>query len=168
MKEAFSQGHKIVLHQDSEKEKKQEPKKKKTTVKKETLQKMVDMGLDIKNVFYEEDALAKIEEKQNEGKEQSPKRDKKEQILYEATVLASQLEIPLSESVGVKAILQAIKEKIDERKKDAGADIAKMAEALAFEVSYKAICTENEVLNNTKNQLGVASLADYNRFRLGL
>ena len=169
MKEAFSQSHKIVLNPNPEQEKKeQQQKKKKTPVKKETLQKMSDMGLDIKSVFYEEDALAQIEAKNKEKEGKTPKRDKKEQIRFEAITLANQLEIPVSDSVGVKAILSSIKEKIEARKKECAHDIQKMSEVLAYEVSYKAISTEFEVFDNTTNRLGVASLADYNRFRLGL
>lgn len=169
MKEAFSQGHKIVLNTHPEQEQKeQQQKKKKTPVKKETLQKMLDLGLDIKSVFYEEDALAQIEEKTKEKENKAPKRDKKEQIRFEAITLANQLEIPVSDSVGVKAILSSIKDKIEARKAEAGHDIEKMSVVLAYEVSYKAIKTEFEVYDNTTNRLGVASLADYNRFRLGL
>lgn len=167
MKEAFSQSHKIVLKKDSEKEKR-EPQKKKTPVKKETLQKMVDLELDIKNVFYEEDAQNAIAEKEKSKKSDNFKRDKKEQIQYEALMLASMLEVPVSDSVGINAILDAIKEKIEEKKKEAGHDLKLMSDVLAYEVSYKSLCTDNEVFNNTNNRLGVASLADYNRFRLGL
>ena len=168
MKEAFSQNQKITLNSGSEKQQKESQKKqKKTPVKKETLQKLVDMQIDIKKVFYEEDALALIEEKEKQ-KKVVPKKSAKEQIELEAATLAEKLNIPVSESVGVKAILESIKIKIDSLKQQAGHDIEKMAEALSFEVSYKAIKTDFEIYNNTTNRLGVASLADYNRFRLGL
>ena len=169
MKEAFSQRQEVRLNLNNNESKQENQKKKKTPVKQETLKKLAGMGVDVSKIYFEEDAQAIIEEKQKSSEQtKTPKRNKKDQIRFEAIVLANSLDIPVSESVGTKAILESIKEKIETKKSDAGHDIALMADALSYEVSYKAICDEFEVYNNTTTQLGCATLADYNRYRLGL
>lgn len=167
MREAFSHNQKIVLNPDSGKEAQQQnqQRKKKTPVKKETLQKLVDMGIDIKSVFYEEDAQALIDEKEK-NKKPEVKRDKKEQIQFEANILAGKVGVMITESVGVSATLNAIKDRIETLKAQAGHDLEKMAEALAFEVSYKAIKIEYETYTNTTSLLGASSLASYNMIKL--
>ncbi|MBR1754839.1 hypothetical protein IJ732_08400 [bacterium] len=168
MKEAFSHNQKVTLNPEAGQEQKNnQQRKKKTPVKKETLQKLVDMGVDIKSVFYEEDAQALIEEK-DKDKKPEVKRDKKEQLQFEVNILAGKLEIPVSDSVGIKGTLDAIKAKIDNLKTQAGHDLEKMAEALSYEVSYKAIKTDYEVYHNTTNLLGASSLASYNMIKLNL
>ena len=167
MREAFSHNQKIVLNPDAGKESQQQnqQRKKKTPVKKETLQKLVDMGIDIKSVFYEEDAQALIDEKEK-NKKPEVKRDKKEQIQFEANILAGKVGVMITESVGVSATLNAIKDRIETLKAQAGHDLEKMAEALAFEVSYKAIKIEYETYTNTTSLLGASSLASYNMIKL--
>jgi len=170
MREAFSQRQDIKLNNNQEKkeDRRGNKPKRKTPVKKETLQKLTELGIDATKIVFEEDAQALIEEKTKDKPQEEPKRSKKEQIRYEAIQLAKSMHIKVSEDVGTKAILQSIKDMIDEMKEEAGNDIGQMAEALSYEVSYKAICTENEIYHNTTSGRGVASLADYNRFRLGL
>lgn len=168
MREAFSQNQKIVLNPDAGKEQQpqqRQQKKKKTPVKEETLKKLVDMGVDIKSVFYEEDAQALIDEKEKD-KKTDVKRDKKEQIQFEVNVLAGKVGVMITESVGIKATLDAIKERIETLKTQAGHDLEKMAEALAYEVSYKAIKIEFETYTNTTSLLGASSLASYNMIKL--
>lgn len=167
MREAFSHNQKITLNQDPpKKEEQKKQQQKKTPLKKETIEKLAKLGIDVTKIKSEEEAIEILEKKITEKK--PPKRNKKEQIEFEAQTLATNLNVPTTESMGTKAILDAIKQKIQSLKTDAGNNLEKMAEALSFEVSYKAILGEFETYNNATSGMGVASLADYNRFRLGL
>ena len=170
MREAFAKKQNIVIKSEEEKKKK-EPPKKKTPLTPETREKLKKAGVNVLQIHTEEDGLAKLESlkpKEEVEAKTEEKKDASEKIRDEALALAKILEINATDAVGTKAILEAIKSKIEQRKGLAGNDTAKMAEVISIERRYKSICTEEEVLKNTNSRLGVATLADYNRFRLGL